>query len=394
MSKRAKRKERETEERRARRSRRRWRLLIRLVVAAIVVALVLLLAFNWNSISPGNLLGQIGGWFSGGGGGNGFPLDVSGAPIYTMDTADHCTVLLSDTYVTMVDTGGNEVMRRTHAFTDPLLRTNEKYVLVAETGGKRFRLETRSKTVLSKTLDYNIVTAAVHSNGNVAVVTSSEQGYNARLSVYASDGRLIYERLCGTLISDVAFSPNGKDIAVATLQAEKGTMRSSIEVLSLHSQDNEPLCTYGGNDILLLRIAYLNDNVITAIGDSAVWMYHPWKENSCNIYTFSDGELRAFAIGKSSVAVVTQAYGASTGGTVSYIGVDGNENAVCAVEGTCRDVAADGDVYAVLTDEYVYGYSFGGIGEGKSVTADSSRVVRIDNRAMVLGLQNLLQCDI
>ena len=389
MAKHRKRKEQESEERRARRGKRRRRVLIRAAVAAVAVALVLVVAFNWNTLSPVNLIGRIGSLFSGGGGS--FPYDVSGSPIYAMDAADNCTVLLSDTYVTMINTSGGEAMHRAHSFTDPLLRTNGKYVLLAEKDGKRFRLETRSKTVLNKTLEYEIVTAAVHSNGNIAVVTTAEQGYNARLSVYATDGSLIYQRLCGTLIADVAFSPNGKDVAVATVGAEKGAMRSGIEVFSLHSQDSEPLCTYKRKDVLLLRIAYLSDSVIAAVGDNEVWMYHPWNDNVCNTYAFTDGELKAFAVGSSSVAIVTQPYGAATGGTLAYIGTDGNANAVCAIEGVCRDIAASGDAYVVLTDKYIYSYGFGGIGEPQSITSDSSRVVRLGQYAMVLGLQDLVQ---
>ncbi len=379
----------ETEERRARRARRRRRFLLRLLVVMVVAAVVVTLVRNWEKLSPDTLVDQIGSFFSDGEG-EGFPVDVSGSPIYQMETADHCTVLLSDTYVTMIDMSGKEVMRRTHAFTDPLLRTAGKYVLIAENGGKRLQLETRSKTVLTQSVEYDIVTAAVHTNGTVAVVTAAEQGYNARLSVYSVRGELIYQRLCGSLIADVAFSPSGRELAIATVGAEKGAMRSGIEVLSLSSAQSDPLYTHTDTDIMLCRLAYLTDSVITAVGDSAVWMYQPKKEN-CEVYTFTDGELKAFAIGERSVAVVTQPYGAAAGGTVAHIKTDGTAAFTGAVAGVCRDIAASDDNYAVLTDAQLYQVNAKGITNEQEIVSDGIRVARVGSRVMVLGLQYLTQ---
>ncbi len=375
------------EERRARRAKRRRRFVFRAIIVLAALAIVVTLVNNWDKLSPDSLVTQIGNFFSGGSG-DGFPVDVSGTPIYQMETADGCAVLLSDTYVTMINTSGKETMRRTHAYTDPLLRTAGKYVLIAETGGKRFQLETRSKTVLNQTVDYDIVTAAVHTNGNVAVVTHAEQGYNARLSVYSSRGELIYQRLCGSVIVDVAFSPNGKEIAIATIGADKGAMHSSIEVLSLQSSDSTALYTYTGNDSMLCRLAYLTDSVITAVADDSVWMYQP-RANECKFYTFTDGELKAFAIGDKSVAVVTQSYGTSDGGTLAYIKTDATASVTASVQGTCRDVSASDDRYAVLTDQAVYLLNEKAVQEQQAVSADSKRVARIGDRVMVLGLQAL-----
>ncbi len=384
----AKHERREEDERsKKRRQKRRKRFILRWVAVLVVAALVATVARYWDKLSPETLVEGIGSFFTGDGE-NGFPIDVSGNRIYQMETADNCTAILSDTYLALYNSNGSEVMRRTHSYAEPLLRSAGKYLLIAERGGKRLQLETRSKTIITHTTKYDIITAAVHTNGDVAVITEAEQGYNARLTVYRKDGTVLYERLCSTLLADVAFSPNGKNVAVAAISADKGAIHSAIEVLSLQSSDSAPVKMYGGNDVLLCRVSYLSGSLITAVGDTAVWMYHPQKD-TCDVYTVTDGEMKGFAIGDNSVALVTQPYGSSGDGNFVYIKTNGTAAHTTAVSGMCRDVAAYKNTYAVLTEKNVYRLGGRGITATDEVPSDGKMVGRIGDTVTVLGLQNI-----
>jgi len=385
----AKRERHEEDERsKKRRQKRRKRFIFRWIAVLAVAALVATVVRYWDKLSPDVLISEIGDFFTGGSS-DGFPIDVSGNSMYQLETTENCTVLLSDTHLVMYNGKGNEVMRRTHSFADPMLRTAGKYMLIAERGGRRLQLETRSKTIITHTTGYDIVTAAVHTNGNVAVVTAAEQGYNARLTVYGKDGTVVYERLCSTLLTDVAFSPNGKQLAVATVSADKGAIYSAIEVLSLHSADSAPIYAYSGNDVLLCRVSYLSGSLITAVGDTAVWMYHPQKEK-CDTYAVTDVEMKAFAIGDSTVAVITQPYGSSGDGTLAYIKSNGTAVYTAPIQGICRDVAAYKNTYAVLTDGYLYKVGSRNITETTEIPSDGKMVGRIGDAVTVLGLQNVI----
>ncbi len=370
-----------------RKARRKRRFLIRLVVVIGIAAMISFVAYQWNTLSPGAVMDSIVGLFSQEDT-KGFPVNVSGSRIFYMENVNGNTVLLSDTYVTMLDSSGGEVMRRAHAFSDPQLRTAGGYVLVTELGGRRLQLETRSKTVLNLTVNYDIVTASVHKSGRVAVVTDSEQGYNATVSVYEKDGSLMYQRLCSNLVVDVAFSPNGKQLAIATIGAEQGFMHSVIEVVSLYSEDNSALYSHSGTDSMLCRIQYLSDNLIAAVCDDAVWMYRP-KKDACAVYGLTDGELRSFAFGKNSVAVLTQPYGSAQGGTMIYVKNNGTASYIEAVEGECRDIAAYKDTYAVLTDVKLYQANSRDITGQMEIPSDGRLIALNGNRVMVLGLKSL-----
>lgn len=377
----------EDEKTKQRRQKRRKRFVLRWFVALVVVALVVTIARYWDKLSPEEIINGVGDFFAGESD-DGFPVNVSGNSISQLETGDNAVLILSDTYLAVYNTGGNEVMRRTHAFADPLLRTAGKYMLIAERGGKRLQLETRAKTVTTVTTQYNILTATVHKNGAVAVITAAEQGYNARLVVYNTSGEVIYERLSSSLLTDVAFSPNGKQLAVAAVTSEKGALNSKIEVLSLSSADSEPLYTYSGTDVLVCRVAYLSNSLITAVGDAAVWMYHPLKD-ACDVYAITDGELKAFAVGENSVAVVTQPYGSSGDSTLTYVKSNGSAAYTATLKGVCRDVAANKNSYAVLTESHLYRAGTKNITQTQEVPSDGKMVARIGNTVTVLGLQNL-----
>lgn len=377
----------EDERSKKRRQKRRKRFILRWVAVLVVAALVATLVRYWDKISPQTLIEDIGAFFTGDSE-EGFPINVSGNRIYQLETADNCTAVLSDTHVALYNNKGGEVMRRTHSFAEPLLHAAGKYLLLVERGGRRLQLETRSKSVITHTTKYDIITAAVHTNGNVAVITAAEQGYNARLTVYRKDGTVIYERLCSTLLADVAFSPNGRNVAVAAVSADKGALCSTVEVLSLQSADSEPVYTYSGDDVLLCRVAYLSNSLIAAVGDTAVWMYHPQKEQ-CDVYTVSGGEMKGFAIGENSVALVTQPYGSSGDGDFVYVKSNGTVAHTTAVKGICRDVAAYKNTYAVLTEQYVYRLGGKGITSTDEVPSDGKMVGRIGDTVTVLGLQNI-----
>ena len=379
----------EPDTKKVRKARRRRRFFLRLLLFAVVIAVGALLVKNWEALKPDTLIAKINGLLTGNSE-DGFPMDVSGNQILQMETAGGYTVLVSDTYVTMVNGSGAEVMRRAHAFSDPQLRTAGKYVLLAECGGKRLQLETVAKTVLSLSTDYDILTTAVHKNGNIAVVTASEQGYNASVTVYSAGGERLYHRQSSSLIADVAFSPNGDELALITVEAAGGSLSSAVKVVSIHSEDSAPLYTHSESNTLLCRLQYLSDSLIAAVGDTTVWMYRP-KRDTCQIYRPADGEMQAFAIGEDSVVTVTAPYGSTAGGNVTYIGTDGSAAFTASVEGTVRDIAVSGNSYALLTSTQLYQVTGKGIVGSRTMTADGSRVAVSGSRVLVLGLQNLTQ---
>ena len=103
-----------------------------------------------------------------------FPLTVSGGIDYETADMNGSLVILSDANFYIYGLDGNLRESRQHAYANAMMEVAGKKALIYESSGNQFRVESKSKTLYTKELDEQIVFARLSSNGNVAVVTTSQ----------------------------------------------------------------------------------------------------------------------------------------------------------------------------------------------------------------------------
>ena len=69
-------------------------------------------------------------------------------------------------------------------------------------------------------------------NGTTAVITSGGQSYNAEIVVFDKKGKEIYRRSRKRQAVDVAVSPGGDRVAIASIAAENGAIKSYLEIFT------------------------------------------------------------------------------------------------------------------------------------------------------------------
>lgn len=202
-------------------------------------------------------------------------------------------------------------MRRPHTFSAPILKTAGKYAVLAETGSTRLSLETRAQTLWSVTLEHPIISADVSRNGTTAVITSGGQSYNAEIVVFDKKGKEIYRRSRKRQAVDVAVSPGGDRVAIASIAAENGAIKSYLEIFTF-AADKDAAFTHEASGILLAAVDYLAGGQTVAVGDTALWIADE-KTGALKQTDFGGQQLLGYAPGDDRVALVTQAYGATDG---------------------------------------------------------------------------------
>ena len=375
------------DKRRSRRKKARRRMVFRLLTLLIVGILVVTAWQNWDTLAPDKLIAKFQDSFGGGAGS--YPVDVSGTNAQRLVRCQNYTVLLSDSYLTFYNDTGGEVKRYICSHTNSLLRHAGRYVLLVEQEGRQVQLFTRSAPIIELTTSYDILSAAVNSKGQMAVLTQGPQGYAVQVTVYDRRGKVLYTRSRNQQATEVALSPDGKQVALLSVQAENGNLNTTLDVFALDSAAQEAVCSYKTADKLLYRAEYLTDGWLAAVGEGGAVLLNT-ADGLATVYAPEGKRLLGYAAGDTTLALVMREYGDTGDGVVQI--VDKKGEPLCTVEftGDFRHLSAQGRQYLLLTDSAVQEITTLGAGRKAASAADGQQAVLCGDSGVVLGL-NLLQ---
>lgn len=199
--------------------------------------------------------------------GDGYPVYLPGGTSLDLKNDGNDVILLTDTDLIFYNSTGLLIRQIKHGAENPKIDTANNKVLVFDRGGKTISVESKTKTLFSKTCDKKIITASISDNGYVAVVTESGR-YMSELTVYDidRDNQIFAWWTTEQTICDVDFSNDNKKIAVASIGTSNGQIASSITSFYLDSE--QPSFKVDFIDTLIINVTFKDKNNITAIGDN------------------------------------------------------------------------------------------------------------------------------
>ena len=360
----------------------------RLGIILAIFVLVFAVWRNWDTLAPDKLLAKLQDLIGDASGS--YPVDISGSNVQHLARSQNYTVMLSDSYLTYYNDRGGEVTRYPCTYSSALLRTADKYVLVAEQGGKRLLLTTRSMTLVNLTLEQNILAADVNSKGQFAVLTQGKQGYAVELVVYDQKGAELYRRSRTSLASEITLAEDGKTVALLSPEAVNGALGTVVEAFSLSSADPQALYTHTAADTLLYRLEFLANDRLVAVGESGALLMS-LGGGQPTPYDIGGRQLLGYAVAQDSVALVLRPRGDTADGEVTVLDNTGAPLCTVPFTGEFRRLSAQDDRYLLLTDRTVQVITRDGAGKSASVEADGQQAVLYDDTAVVMGLSALQQ---
>ncbi len=380
--------EEETEQPRRRKKRRNsLRLMVRVVLVIGLILCVYALLVNWKDIAPDRFVSWVQDVVNGTAGGT-WPVSMSGNTVTDMEEVGGNIVLLTDNATVYYNTSGGESVRRTYAYAKPLMKTNDRYVLLMETSGKRFRLETRTDVELEMAVTNNICTGAVSCKGDVAIVTDSSQSHVSEVVVYSRKGHQRYQWYSSEwLVMDVSFSKDGNSLAAVACRTQSGAMQSAIIVLDLRGREDTPK-QYTGDNVLYTSVQYMNSGTVVAVGDRQARFVNPTGALDV-VAEYTEQELIGFSFGANELALVTRPYGSQENGVVSYYSSSGDQRSSQEFDGVFLDIAPKNKTFLLLTEDAVTEVTASGLGRQGAVPSDSMMTGAIGNQPLVLGLTTL-----
>lgn len=237
-----------------------------------------------------------------------YPIQFDETSVNIVSPFKDCFIKVDDNHIVFYDETGNVISTTSHSYANPVVRTAGKRALVYDRGGHSFTLLNKNGELFSREIEDTVMIAEIGSNSNIAVITQNDR-YEAVMTVYDSDGVVIYKWQSYKKVIDITFNESGDGCYITTFKSENGMINSYITGISFDSEE-EVMQSSAIDDLVLDTL--VNDNEDQwVIGLSNFYKL----DNNGNIlfkYEYS-GDLIDYSLSSTTAAVVVSGVGKGNG---------------------------------------------------------------------------------
>ena len=183
--------------------------------------------------------------------------------------------ILNEKKVSIYNNYGEKIEEIQVDINNAIFASSNKYLAMAEDGGKNFYLFLDTTYLWGGTIDGEIEQIHVNQNGYIAIVTT-DATYRSIITLYDQEGKEICKKyLSSTRVIDVSMSKDNKYLAIAELDTSGTFLQSNVEVISVDdvSKDSEKSEIYSysaDRGMLITKIKYQEKNRLVCMYDDHV----------------------------------------------------------------------------------------------------------------------------
>lgn len=349
----------------------------RRIRAAAAVLVVLILIIIAAAQVGGITFSTVGDYFSalisGMGSGEGYPYSISGAGVLGASATNSDPVLVFEDSVKVLNATAKEVSSLAHTYDHPVISSNSGRVLLYDEGGKKFRVQSKTRVLYEKNTDYIILTAAMGKDGSAAVATKAD-GAESMLTVYGSNREQVFAWKCSKEnIVSCDVSDNGKSYAVSVIGVENGSVYSKVYIFNKKDSAPERELTYKGSAVS--SVQFLSNETLFVMGNNVCEIVNDSGEVT-KIDISVNTPYKLFISDNNTAVLVLSKYSGTTQKIIKVYDKSGRELYSKDIDGLVKSVSTDGKYVAVLTDSEVQ--IFNRKGEscgGAKINSDAEKVL-------------------
>lgn len=256
----------------------------------------LFIFINRDKFSPDNISISIYDTFKSFGFGPGFPYELCDKKVNNQNfkTVGKNLVLASDTNFTCLNSSAKIIENRNHSYSNPILKVNDKRVMLYDIHNKGFELGTISTNGIKKSLKDDILAGNIAANGTYAIVTKNN-GCLGKLNVFKNNQEsAFFEYLFSDCyISDLALNNNGKICSCIGFNSCSGEIVSSLFIFDY--KESIPKFKIDFNKSMALNIQYIDDKKLVVIFDNMISIVDTIKGTKTD-YFFNEKTLTSYCI--------------------------------------------------------------------------------------------------
>ncbi len=344
-----------------------------LAVILVVLLLIILAAAQFGGVTFSTITDNIRTAVAGIGTGDGYPYRMNGVEISDAGITNSDLLLVYDDTVRVLDSTAKEISNLPHSFDHPVMSSNSGRALVYDEGGTKFRVQSKTRVLYEKELDYMILTGSMGKDGTVAIGSRAEDA-QSMLTVYNTKEEEVFVWKCAkeNIIScDV--SDNGKLYAVTVLGVDNGSVYSKVYIFN--KKDEEPRATFEYPDSAVSSVQFLSNETLFVFGNNVCEVIKGDKVKE-KIDVSVNTPYKLYISDNNTAVVVLSKYSSTTQKIIRVYDKSGSELYSKEIDGLIKSVATDGKYTAVLTDENVQIYNSKGEKSGMtSVNTDAEKVM-------------------
>lgn len=214
--------------------------------------------------------------------------------------------VLTDTSLKYFDSYGNSIGVSDCTFTNPVMKTAGKNVILFDRGAYSLKVEKSGTEFVSLSFSSIITTGAVCKNGSFAYALNADGGYQSHLYVCDRRGDKCFEWGCSSdYITDIALSDSGKYIAAAVMGADNAAYFSKIFLFGVGR--GEPLYEVTLPDIAVYSVVFASSKKVAAYTDCGVYLFDSGgKLNTVQEYSATEMKLSSGANGNLGATVINK----------------------------------------------------------------------------------------
>lgn len=325
-----------------------------LAIILVILLLIILAAGQFGGVTFSTIGDQIRTMVAGFGSGDGYPYRMNGIEITDAGVTNSDLMLVYDDTVKVLDSTAKELSNLNHDYDHPVLRSNSGRALIYDEGDKSFRVQSKTKVLYEKELQYMILTGSMGKDGTV-VIGSRANDAQSMLTVYNTKAEEIFVWKCAkeNIIScDV--SDNGKYFAVSVLGVNNGSVYSRVHVFN--KNDNTPKATFEYADSAISSVQFLSNETLFVFGNNICEVIKGDKVKE-KIDVSVNTPYKLYISDNNTAILVLSKYASTTQKIIKVYNKSGSELFTQEINGLVKSVSTDGKYTGVLTDEQVQIYN-------------------------------------
>lgn len=325
-----------------------------LAIILVVLLLIILAAGQFGGVTFSTISDQIRTSIAGFGSGDGYPYRMNGVEITDAGVTNSDLLLVYDDTVKVLDSTAKELSNLNHDYDHPVLSSNSGRALIFDEGAKKFRVQSKTKVLYEKELDYMILTGAMGKDGTVAIGSRTKDA-QSMLTVYNTKAEEIFVWKCAkeNIIScDV--SDNGKYFAVTVLGVNNGAVYSKVHIFN--KNDDEPKATFEYVDSAVSSVQFLSNETLFVFGNNICEVIKGDKVKE-KIDVSVNTPYKLYISDNNTAVLVLSKYASTTQKIIKVYNKSGSELFTQEINGLVKSVSTDGKYTGVLTDEQVQIYN-------------------------------------